>query len=85
MRKIAIEKLKLEQKVCKEDEMRYAISPTKPTKIEIDEKINEEPNLDVSQEDLASCLLPVSGKKSLKHYLLIKVLKTMLLFIISED
>ena len=64
MRKIAIEKLKLEQKVCKEDEMKYmSHSPTKlVTKIEIDQKINEEDNdLDVSQEDLASCLLPVTG------------------------
>lgn len=58
MRASALEKLKLERKVCQEDNLTYSSSPKK--KVELDAKIEENKieEEEISQDDLKSLLMP---------------------------
>jgi len=64
MRASALEKLKLERKVCQEDNLTYSSSPKK--KVELDAKIEENKieEEEISQDDLKSLLMPdLKGEK----------------------
>ena len=58
MRASALEKLKLERKVCQEDNLTYSTSPKK--KVELDAKIleNKIEEEEISQDELKSFLMP---------------------------
>ena len=63
MRASALEKLKLERKVCQEDNLTYSTSPKK--KVELDAKIEENKieEEEISQDELKSFLEPdLKGK-----------------------
>ena len=64
MRASALEKLKLERKVCQEDNLTYSTSPKK--KVELDAKIEENKieEEEISQDELKSFLEPdLKGKQ----------------------